>query len=355
MSVLHSVGTALPDHQLKQHEAKDLIKTLITENRLSKYLSVFDKAQIDTRHFVVESDWFKQNHDFAERNQLFMSKGIELAERAVINSIDQGELNIEDIDAIITVTSTGILTPSLDIHLMNRLPFQHNVNRMPLFGLGCAGGGIALSRANDYLRANPTHSIMIVAVELASVAFHRDQLDAQDIVGAALFSDGASSAILLGAAHRLAEQKKAKSLRVISTTSKMLPDSVDVMGWNIKNDGFHVVFATSIPKIVRTFWRKHLDEFLSESHIELSDIENLLSHPGGRKVIEEIENVMAENQSIAFSKDVLRKYGNMSSPTVLFVIKEALNNQEHAFHKQYHLVSALGPGFSSEMLLLEWA
>ncbi|MFD2640387.1 type III polyketide synthase [Piscibacillus salipiscarius] len=352
MSVIYSIGTAVPKYELKQDRAKEVISTLLTEKRLSKYLAVFDTAGINQRYFVTEPEWFQSKHGLSERNHLYMKYGIDLAEQAVFDCFKNHELHMKDLDAIISVTSTGILTPPLDVHLINRLPLKDTIRRYPLFGLGCAGGGVALSRAHDYLKANPTHSIMIVNCELATVAFHHDHVDQQNIVGAALFSDGASCTVLLGHEHPLAKQRKEPSLYIKSSSSKLLKESMDVMGWDIKNDGFYVIFSTIIPKLVRSFWKDHLEEFLIKEQIDFKEIEYILAHPGGRKVLEEVEKIMFDHQMLDYSKEVLKQYGNMSSPTVLFVIKQALESRP--FKRQHHLVTALGPGFTSEILLMEW-
>lgn len=352
MSVLYNIGTALPNYELKQNQAKGFISKLLEDRRLSKYLSVFDTANIEQRYFVVDPIWFQEPHGVKERNELFIKQGVHLAEKAILNCLKDQELHIKDIDAIISVTSTGVLTPPLDVHLLNRLPFRDNVKRYPLFGLGCAGGGIALSRAHDYLKANPDDSVLIITCELASVAFHHDSLDKQNIVGAALFGDGAGCALLLGREHPLVKQLKTPKLHIKETSSKLLNDSMDVMGWDVRDDGFYVIFATEIPNLVKTFWNNHLTSFLSQQNVSSSYIEHILAHPGGRKVLEEVEAIMDNHQDLQFSKNILKKYGNMSSPTVLFVIKEALQYGE--FNLPYHLVTALGPGFTSEILLMEW-
>ncbi|RPF55810.1 type III polyketide synthase [Aquisalibacillus elongatus] len=352
MSVIYSIGTAVPEHELKQDQAKELVQELLPNRRLSKYLAVFDSANIDQRYFAAEPKWFQKRHGLEERHQLFLNHGTDLAEEAVLDSLKNTNLKLEDIDAIITVTSTGILTPPLEVHLLNRLPFNDSIKRYPFFGLGCAGGGVALSRAHEYLKANPTHAVMVVSVELASVAFHHDALDQQNIVGAALFSDGSASAVLLGEEHRLLSDQSDFYLHIKNTSSKVLGDSMDVMGWNIRDDGFYVIFDTVIPKLIPTFWKNHLDECLEQNELNLSDFEHILAHPGGRKVIEEIEKILSNQHSIQTSKNILRQYGNMSSPTVLFVIKDALENAK--LHSPYHLITALGPGFTSEIIIAEW-
>ena len=349
MAMIVSVGTSVPSHLIKQQEAKYLVEQLLGD-KYRKYLTVFDHANIDKRYYVVDKQWFLQDHTFEERNKIFKDNSINLIKQPINDCLQQTLLTYKDIDTIISVTSTGILTPSLEVHIMNELPFRDNINRMPLFGLGCAGGGIALSRAYDYLTAHPTKALLILAVEIASVAFHKNDLQPKDIVGAALFSDGASAVLLVGEQHPYAKEMN-KKLIIRNTSSKIYKNSIDVMGWDIKNSGFHVIFAVTIPNLIPTFWKNHLYEFLNEIDLSLDDIQYILAHPGGKKVIENMEKLL-NGQSVEYSKEVLRNYGNMSSPTAFFVLKKAL--EINNFHKRFHLLSALGPGFSSEILLLEW-
>jgi len=354
MAIIHAVGTALPDYLLKQNDAKQLIEPMIKNTRLKKYLSVFDHAHIDERYFVVDKSWFSQPHSFQERNDLFMKQSLKLIKKAIDECFEQTDMTYHDVDAIISVTSTGILTPTIEVHIMNELPFKDDVVRIPMFGLGCAGGGIGLSRAYDFLKAYPHKTVLVIAVELATIAFHHHNLMPKDVVGAALFSDGAGAVLLVGDDHPN-HQKRSKDLSIKSTSSKLLKQTMNVMGWDVKDDGLHVIFSVDIPKLIPTFWAEHLQQFLNQNNLKMAEIENILAHPGGKKVIEKMEEQLEDSQSVQFTKYVLKKYGNMSSPTLFFVLKEALKNKNDTFKKTYHLLTALGPGFTSEMLLLEWA
>ncbi|MFC0014638.1 MULTISPECIES: type III polyketide synthase [Allobacillus] len=351
MAMIHSIGTAVPEQQLTQEDAKNFISSFVSDRRLRRFLNVFDQADISKRHFVVHPSFFKKRRSFQERNKLYEEHGVQLAYEAVTNCMNnQRQIQLADIDAIITVNSTGILTPTLDAELINRLDLNNRITRLPLFGLGCAGGASGLSRAYDYLKAYPTKSVLLVATELASVAFHPDDLTPKDIVGAAIFSDGAGAVLLLGANHPSIEGSL--QFQLTASSSRIKKNSMDLMGWDVKDDGFHVIFSREIPELVNTFWKDHLDDFLSGNSVELRDINQMIAHPGGKKILKNIEELLYEHQNVLLSSTILQQYGNMSSATVLFVL-EAFLNEETSKKEGKNLVTALGPGFSSEMLLLE--
>ncbi|PKR78810.1 type III polyketide synthase [Halalkalibacillus sediminis] len=349
MSFIYRVGTAIPPHTIHQTEAKKFIQSNIAERRLEKYVTVFDQAEITSRYFVVPQEWFEQPHSFSERNELFESKGIDLASKAVDRCLNSASMDHSEIDALFTVTSTGILTPSLDVHLMNRCSFNENIVRVPMFGLGCAGGAVGLARVNDYLKAHPTEAVILVCVELSSVAFHIDELNSTNIVGAALFGDGAAAVLLLGDEHPLSTG----GFKMTEASSRTKRESMDIMGWDVQDDGFHVIFSKKIPSLIKTFWKDHSDNFLTDNKITLQEIDSFILHPGGKKVLEEISKCILEEHSLEHSFNILKNFGNMSSPTVLFVLLEKMQ-QENLESGTKHILGALGPGFHSQLILMEY-
>lgn len=351
MAVIHSVGTATPSYSFTQADIKSIVSSLVIDPRLRRFLSVFDQTDIANRHFVVHPQFFEKTRSFGERNELFQKSGVDLALEAVQKCFDnQNQIDPSAIDAIISVTSTGVLTPTLDAELINRFGINEQSVRMPFFGLGCAGGASGLARAYDYLKAHPTHSVLLVTTELASIAFHPDHFTPKDIVGAALFADGAAAVILLGKDHSCRTDKHEYQLS--GTSSRLKTDTMDLMGWEIKDDGFFVIFSKEIPQLIDSFWKNHLDEFLFSNQLELGEITHFLAHPGGKKILNEMEKILDSDQHVDFSKQVLNQYGNMSSATVLFVLEKFLN-ANHLAMKGKQIISALGPGFSSELILME--
>ncbi|MBP1949609.1 type III polyketide synthase [Virgibacillus litoralis] len=357
MSFICSVGLGIPSNELSQPSVKNLVREIFTYSE--RLLPVFDHAMIDKRQFVVGEDWFKEKHSFQEKNDLYHRHAINYSLQAMDACLANKEFLKQDIpyeaiDLIIFVSSTGIATPSLDTYLMNERPFREDIARMPLWGLGCAGGAIGLSRAFDWLTAHPDKTVLIITCELCSLTFQKDDNKKSNLIGTALFGDGVGAALLVGENSTYLSYVKKVKPQIINTSSVTMKNSNSVMGWDITNDGLEVVFSKSIPALVQTFWKKHIETFLQDNNINRSEIYSFIAHPGGKKVLEAMEDVLqVPQEKFKHSYRVLRKHGNMSSATVFYILHEWL--KEGVPEKEKSILSALGPGFSSELLILEWS
>lgn len=360
MAIIGSVGVGIPEFNLTQDEVKDLVQEVFPfpEEKLRKYLPVFDHAKVKNRQFVVDKAWLKQEHSFKERNDLYLSFAQQLICEAVDNCLDSKDflnrnMPYEAIDMIIFISSTGIATPSMDVQLLNARSFREDVIRMPLWGLGCAGGAIGLSRAFDWLAAHPDKTALIVCCELCSLTFQKNDLKKSNLIGSALFGDGVSAVLAFGDNSPYLSNRKRNTPKIVNYSSLTKKDSTAVMGWNVSNDGLEVVFSKSIPSLVNSFWKGHIQNFLKLSDLEEQDVHSFIAHPGGKKVLEAMEQaVHSSDQKFSSSYKILGDHGNMSSATVFYVLKEAMKNKNES--KSKSILSALGPGFSSELLLLEW-
>ncbi|HEY4602474.1 MAG TPA: 3-oxoacyl-[acyl-carrier-protein] synthase III C-terminal domain-containing protein [Cerasibacillus sp.] len=361
MTKIASIGLGIPSYELEQETVKDLVKHIfLDEKRLvNRLLTIFENAAIESRQFVVHPDWFQLDHDFKVRNDLYIKHALELSLKAIEDCLIhpdflQQPIPFSTIDHIIFVSSTGVATPTMDVHIMNRKPFKETISRMPLWGLGCAGGAIGLAHAHRILQAQTTKNVLLICCELCSLTFQKDDLRKSNIVGTALFGDGASAALLVGKQSPLNKFIKSKSVPVIKRTSSYtIKDTENVMGWNIHTNGFEVIFSKRIPKLVHTLFKPHLENFLEESQLKNDDIDSFVAHPGGRKVLEAMESSCSiASAKLRYSYEVLKNHGNMSSPTVLYVLQKWMKDLQT---KQKSVLSALGPGFSSELLLLEWS
>ena len=360
MAIIASVGTATPEYNLSQDEIKALVQEIFPfpEEKLKKYLPVFDNAEVKNRQFVVDKSWLRQGHSFKERNDLYLSFSKELICEAADNCLtSQNFLNrsvgYEAIDMIIFISSTGIATPSLDVHLINARPIREDVNRMPLWGLGCAGGAIGLSKGFDWLKANPDKAALIICCELCSLTFQKDDLKKSNVIGTALFGDGVSAVLALGDQSPFLENRIGTTPRILKSNSLTKKNSTSVMGWNVSNDGLEVVFSKSIPSLVNSFWKGHIQRFLRQSNLDEQQIHSFIAHPGGKKVLQAMEQAVHSSENkFSTSYQVLKNHGNMSSATVFHVLKKSMETNNEL--KAKSILSALGPGFSSELLLLEW-
>ncbi|HLR79940.1 MAG TPA: 3-oxoacyl-[acyl-carrier-protein] synthase III C-terminal domain-containing protein [Bacillota bacterium] len=360
MAYISSVGLGIPNHHIHQDEVKALIKQIFTysERKLDRLLSVFDRAAITNRQLVVGLDWFLKDHSFQEKNDLYVQFAREYSLSAIDHCLTNGDfikkdIPFEAIDMIIFVSSTGIATPSIDTLLMNDRPFRANVMRMPLWGLGCAGGAIGLSRARDWLVAHPDNNVLVICSELCSLTFQKGDMRKSNLIGTALFGDGTSAVLLMGERSPYQNYQKQNGPKIIQTSSVTEKNSSQVMGWNVTNQGFEVIFSKNIPNLVHTVWKNHLDDFLTSHQLTEQDIHSFIAHPGGRKVLEAMEGACSISRpKLLHSYNILKHHGNMSSATVLYVLEKWL--KETKVRNKKSVLSALGPGFSSELLLLEW-
>ncbi|WP_047980077.1 type III polyketide synthase [Ornithinibacillus contaminans] len=359
MAIIGAVGLGIPEYEIPQNQVKTLAKDLFsyTDKQFARMLPVFDHAAIEARQFVVDASWFLQEHNFEERNNLYHQFAIKHSLKAMDDCLASANLSREidysNIDLISFVSSTGIATPSLDVFLMNERSFREDVERMPLWGLGCAGGAIGLSRVSDWLTANPEKIALLVNCELCSLTFQKSDQKKSNLVGTALFGDGISAVLLVGEKSPYRKSLSKPLPNITSASSYTKKFSTDIMGWKVTDSGFEVVFSKSIPALVKTTWKEHLEQFLHRNQLDLADIHSFIVHPGGKKVLSAMEESLTiPSSKLKYSYEVLKKHGNMSSATVQYVLRQWLEEGGRPGNKS--VISALGPGFSSEILLVEW-
>lgn len=359
MVFVASVGRGVPKHHMSQEEVKNFITSLFPHNRkLTKLLPVFDNAMVERRQFVKDISWYKGNHDFQTTNDTYISEAKQLMLEAIDQCLaldQQTPFPVEAIDAIIFVSSSGIATPSLDAHIMNERDFREDVVRMPLWGLGCAGGASGLARGYEWLKCYPTKSVLVICCELCSLTFQKQDQSMSNLVGTAIFGDGAAATLLVGEESPYQNLVKQK-IQIKKTSSFTKKNSLRIMGWNVTNTGFEVIFSKKIPSLVLNLWKNHVQTFLREENLRVQDIADIIAHPGGRKVLESIEEAIhIEGKKLQVSYNVLQQHGNMSSATVLYVLKKWMKMENKPLNENKQaILCALGPGFSSELLLLEW-
>jgi alkylresorcinol/alkylpyrone synthase len=338
-----SAATAVPPHRIEQADTKKFARRLFAGKfrDLERLLPIFDNGLIETRHTCQPMEWFGQEWSFPERNALYIEHALELSEKAAHRCLDRAGVQPEKVGALFFVSTTGISTPSLDAKLLFRLGLDPHLKRIPVWGLGCAGGATGMARAADYARAYPEELVLVVVVELCSLTFQVGDVSKSNLVAASLFADGAA-AVLLGAGE---------GPEVLGSHSTTWPGTEDVMGWDLIETGLKVRFARSVPQIVRTRTRATMEEACEKHGISLEDLRHLVVHPGGVKVLEAYEEALGlESGSLDLSREILRGYGNMSSASVLFVLEQFLEGCPIG-SGEYGSISALGPGFSAEHVL----
>jgi alkylresorcinol/alkylpyrone synthase len=351
MSHLIGLGLAVPPYAISQSTAK----TLAVEHfrgaltHLDRLAVVFDHARIDMRYSAAPLDWWLSGaHSFKERNDLYLNAAIELSTQAALKALAEAGIAPEAVDNLIVVSSSGIATPSLDARLMNCLPLRRDVRRTPIWGLGCAGGVAGLARAAEMGLAYPESITLLIAVETCSLTFQFEDRSKKNFVAASLFGDGAAALVIVGSA------RPERGIEIIDAQSTLWPDSINVMGWDVVDTGLDVVFGAQIPRYVVDLFRPEVDRFLIQHDLTVAQIDQLVLHPGGTRVVEAYEKALGvPTDKLDGSWAALRNYGNMSSPTVFFVL-DWIKRQANPQSGQYGLLGALGPGFSAEQVLIRF-
>ncbi len=349
---LAALATAVPAYPLDQEAVAERVKRLFAgASHFDHLLPVFANSGIRRRYASVPLDWFDEPHGWPERNGLYLDTAVELLDTAAGRVLDRAGLPATEIGAIVVVSTTGIATPSLDALLLERLRLPRNVQRLPIFGLGCAGGAIGLARAATMAAAMPDKAVLFLVVELCSLSFRRDNPSKSDIVASALFGDGAAAALLRcdGESGGAGEGPA-----IIATGEHTWPKSLDIMGWDVADDGLKAIFSRDIPRLMQAELKPAVDDFLARQGLRLADIDRFVCHPGGPKVLDAFEEVFGlEAGALTEARGVLHDYGNMSAASVLFVLERMLG-QAGATGAAWGqaLMTALGPGFTAGFALL---
>ncbi|WP_281824727.1 type III polyketide synthase [Jannaschia rubra] len=341
---LHGLSTALPPHILDQSDVRARAEMLFGGRypQFDRLARTFETAGIVKRHSVVPIDWFARDHGWADRNAAFLDGGTALFIDAARRALDAAGWTGADVDCVVTVCSTGIATPSLEARAFTDMGFRDDVMRVPVFGLGCAGGVSGLSLAQSLAAARPGARVLLVVVETCSLAFRTDRLQKADIIATVLFGDGAAAACLstdrpgggpvvtLGREHQ-----------------KTWADTLDIMGWEVDGTGFGVIFDRAIPAFVTAEFAAATEGALRAANLDRNEVARFVCHPGGAKVVEAIESALDLTPGVLDAeRAVLRDAGNMSAPTVMFVMKAVID----AGTTGQMVGCALGPGFTAAFL-----
>lgn len=349
---LHGLSTALAPHCLQQSQVEARAAAIFGDAypQFARLSRTFTTSGVERRYSVVPIDWFSDSHGWGARGAAYMAGAKALFVQAANAALQDAGWDAGDIDCVITVSSTGIATPTLDAQVFTQMGFRDDIMRVPVFGLGCAGGVTGLSIAQALAQADPDAKVLLVVVETCSLSFRADRLQKADIIAAVLFGDGAAAACLGGAAP--------VGQRVVTLGrghQKLWPDTLEIMGWNVDDTGLGVVFDRSIPTFVSAEFAQATTGALRAAGLHHSDIDRYVCHPGGAKVVDAIEGALhLPSGSLQAERDTLRDYGNMSAPTVLFVLKQVLE----AGTTGQMMACALGPGFTASYLPLHvtgWA
>lgn len=340
-----SLATAVPAYVIEQGDVEKLAPQVFPElfAHYPVMIDIFQNAGIARRRTVRPLAWYLEPRDWSDRSAVFHEAGLALFEEAARAAIDRAGLAAREIDTVVTVCSSGVATPSLEARAMQGIGFRSDVRRVPVFGLGCAGGVSGLALAAELVRSDPGKIVLLVVVELCSLAFRIDRRTKEDAVASALFGDGAAALVL--------QANGGGGLATVRDAAQHTwPDTLDVMGWSFDPVGFGVVLSRSVPIFVERRFPPVARKLLDEAGLKADEVGRYVCHPGGGKVIDAIERALTlPAGTLDFERDVLREYGNMSAPTVLFALQRVLNSST----KGALALSALGPGFTASMVALD--
>jgi alkylresorcinol/alkylpyrone synthase len=341
---LLSIATAVPPHKLEQTAVIERASHIYARSfeRYPKLAEVYVNSGIENRYSVRPLEWFDSEHDFSERTQAYLDGAGALFIEAARLALKRAGLSGKDVDAIVTVSSTGIATPSIEARVGVEMGFRPSAIRVPVFGRGCGGGVLGLSLGARLARGAPGEVILVVTVETCTLAFRANRSGKADVISSALFGDGAAAAVL-----RAGPEKGAWQFG--EAMEHTWPGTLDIMGWNIDPTGFGVMLSRSLPRFVEERMAAPVRQFVKRAKLENPQ---LICHPGGAKVLDALENALELQKSTLWDeREVLRAYGNMSAPTILFVLERSLKRGLRGSA----VLSALGPGFTANFLALESA
>lgn len=351
--IVRGVGTATPEFELPQSEAKTFASAMFKNalHDLDRLLTIFKNTKIKRRALAQPLSWYGKPHTFKEANEIYTEVALNISEDAARKAIENAGVSASEIGAVLMVSSTGIATPSLDSPLIQRLGIPLHAQRLPIWGLGCAGGVSGLARAHQIAQTLPNTPVLLVAVELCTLTFQANDMSKANLVATSLFGDGAAAVVVESRSEPLPDGKPAFEL--LKAHSTLFPETEYVMGWDLVDSGLMVRFDRSIPSLVLDHLPKLFHQACQDWDVSTEDIQHFVAHPGGARVLAAYaESLGLPIDRFRHAYDILSHYGNMSSPTVFFVMNDYINEVKP--RDELGVMLAWGPGFSAEQLLFRW-
>lgn len=316
------------------------------ERFIRKVMKIFANAGVEKRYSIMGPEEVFANTSFEEKNDLYVKECTKLAEQSLKKALDKAGWKARDLDYIITVSCTGIMIPSVDACLVNRLKMKQNIVRLPVTEMGCAAGVSGIIYAKNFLKANPGKKAAVVAVESPTATFQLTDFSMANIVSAAIFGDGAASILLSSCPDD-------EGPEIIADEMYHFYDAEYMMGFRLTNTGLQMILDETVPETISEHFPKIVYPFLERNNTDISKINHLIFHPGGRKILQTVEELFGTlGKNIDDTREVLKQYGNMSSVTVLYVLERFLD--KNISKGDMGLMLSFGPGFSAQSILLRW-
>ena len=311
-----------------------------------KVVKLFENAGVDKRYSIMDPEEVFTKTSFEEKNEIYSREVVQLAEQSLTKALDKASLKPTDIDYIITVSCTGIMIPSMDAYLINNLKMKQDIVRLPVTEMGCAAGVSGIIYAKNFLKANPNKRAVVIAVEAPTATFQLDDYSMVNIVSAAIFGDGAATVIL-------SSYEDEQGPEILDEAMYHFYDAETMMGFKLVNTGLQMILDKAVPETISNHFPKIIHPFLERSQMTIEDVDHLVFHPGGKKIVQTVEDLFGSlGKNIDDTKDVLKQYGNMSSATVLYVLERFMD--KNLPKGDIGLMLSFGPGFSAQRVLLKW-
>ena len=344
-----SVAKELPKYSRTTAEILPFLESWLfgqEERFIRKVKKIFEGAMVDKRYSIMDPVEVFTKTSFEERNTIFVREVIALGEKVLTKALKKASWNPTDLDYIITVSCTGIMIPSLDAYLINSLKLKQDIVRLPVTEMGCAAGISGIMYAKNFLQANPGKRAAVIAVESPTATFQLDDYSMANIVSAAIFGDGAACVLL-------SSRDEDHGPKIIADEMYHFYDTIHMMGFQLTNSGLQMVLDIEVPETIATHFPDIIHPFLTKNNLKIDDIQHLIFHPGGKKIVQTVEDLFSDlGKNINNTKEVLRLYGNMSSATVLYVLERVMDDQPKKGEKG--LMLSFGPGFSAQRILIEF-
>jgi len=350
-----SAASAFPKHYYTQKVLLDRLQDYWGDQLKNPLLlaRLHRNVTVDGRYLAIPAEQYVDIKTWGQANDIWIRVAQELGEQALCVALQNAGLKTQDLGALLFTTVTGVASPSIDALLINRMGLPANIRRTPIFGLGCVAGAAGIARASDYVRAYPKQAAALVSVELCSLTLQREDLSVANLISSGLFADGAAAVIVTGPEFE-SSGPEIYCPKILATRSVFYPSTEDMMGWNISEKGFRIILSTEVPTLIRKNLGRDVDVFLADNGYQRSDLKSFVLHTGGPKVLDASADALGlHNGQLDASWDCLRKVGNLSSASVLCVLEDVMKNRRPE-PGTLGLLAAMGPGFCSELILLQW-
>jgi predicted naringenin-chalcone synthase len=344
------LATGFPGRRYSQDEAYEQFTRLgLGRNRLAR--AIFGYTGVGYRHAAVDCSYYAENHGTQARNERYMQEAVPLGEATIRQCLDEAELKADSVDDLIVVSCTGFNIPGLDLHLAARLGMRQDLRRACILGMGCYGAFPGLLRAREAVASQPERLALVLAVELCSLHLQFENTT-ENFISSALFADGAAAALVGKPEHINGEGRRTPAL--VDALTHCDYSTFEHMSFSLTDHGFRMYLSSYVPELLASEVEAFVDALLARNALRRGQVRFWGIHPGSQKILDHVqERLGLADEQMEFSHSVLYEHGNMSSPTILFVLDQ-IQRCAHPTEGDYGVLLAFGPGLTMESMLIQW-